>query len=65
MDGHQGPQGLNRIPPTGRLTVTQRIRGAPGAGLVSPVGPSNGDGLWQRGGGAVGQSVFGQLVDAG
>jgi excisionase family DNA binding protein len=23
MDGHQGPQGLNRIPPTGRLTVNQ------------------------------------------
>jgi hypothetical protein len=23
MDGHQGPQGLNRIPPIGRLTVTQ------------------------------------------
>jgi hypothetical protein len=22
MDGHQGPQGLNRIPPIGRLTVT-------------------------------------------
>jgi hypothetical protein len=23
MDGHPGPQGLDRIPPTGRLTVNQ------------------------------------------
>jgi len=27
MDGHQGPRGLNRIPPIGRLTVTQPLIG--------------------------------------
>jgi len=27
MDGHQGPQGLNRIPPTDRLTVNLPIEG--------------------------------------
>jgi hypothetical protein len=25
MDGHPGPQGLDRIPPTGRLTVTTTL----------------------------------------
>jgi hypothetical protein len=46
MDGHPGPQGLDRIPLTGRLTVNRRIRrrrsSKPPRGVDLRIGPAAG-----------------------